>query len=181
MVLNPRSPMVTSPGHTVQGFTVAREKYEYCSRRSFTQWLLMVHASVSAILRLCTGSFWLNTAWVEFTATMNFSWLRVKRDGEVADRNVGCPRGGVTYGFTWAVYTDTPRVIGGSYREIGQNVRHRGVCRHRLKRGQAARRRGQERGWSPRTVESGVFVSAKEEQFILNNGATNGPAETVVI
>src|SRR5260370_15329186 len=102
-------------------------------------------------------------------------------DGEVADRNVGCPRGGVTYGFTWAVYTDTPRVIGGSYREIGQNVRHRGVCGHRLKRGQAARRRGPGRGWGTRTVESGVFVTAKEEQFILHNWATHGTAETVVI
>src|SRR5260370_10484305 len=54
-------------------------------------------------------------------------------DGEVADRNVGCPRGGVTYGFTWAVYTDTPRVIGGSYPGIGHKVVHRGGFRARTK------------------------------------------------
>src|SRR5260370_35834309 len=45
-------------------------------------------------------------------------------DGEVADRNVGCPRGGVTYGFTWAVYTDTPCFIRARYRDICHNVRH---------------------------------------------------------
>src|SRR6267378_2623729 len=79
IVLSPRSSVVTSAEQTEHGFAKISEKYEYCTCRSFTQRLLRVQVSVRAILRLWTSWFWLNTACVEFTGNMNFSWLNRKR------------------------------------------------------------------------------------------------------